>query len=137
MPFLDVYIGNLSDPSFHWDGGNWSGNVPTPLSPFFPQGHTDRSVLIDRIASGAYEGKQTDWGGHVAKVTKQQIKDFIEEQYSDDDWCKDPSLQKLRHFVDSLDDRKLDVLPQLNTRLPEQWHGLLTEKCEFNLERAT
>ena len=32
---------------------------------------------------------------------------------------------------------KLHVLPQLNTRLPEQWHGLLTEKCEFNLERAT
>jgi hypothetical protein len=118
MSFLDVYIGDLSDPSFRWDGGNWNGNVPTRLSPFFPGGDRIRRVMLERIDSKAYEGKQTDWGGYVAKVTKQQIKDLIQEQYGDHDWYKDPSpmphmlqaLQKLRDFVDSLEERKLHAL---------------------------
>ncbi len=118
MSFLDVYIGDLSDPSFRWDGGNWSGNVPVRLSPFFPEGHRVQGAMLDRISDGAYIGKQTDWGGYVAKVTKQQIKDLIEEQYGDHEWYKDPSpmphmlqaLQKLRNFVDSLDERKLHAL---------------------------
>jgi hypothetical protein len=118
MSFLDVYIGDLSDPSFHWDGGDWNGNVPTRLSPFFPGGDRIRRVMLERIESKAYEGKQTDWGGYVAKVTKQQIKDLIEEQYRDHGWYKDPSpmphmlqaLQELRRFVDALDDRKQHAL---------------------------
>ena len=118
MSFLDVYIGDLSDPSFHWDGGNWNGNVPTRLSPFFPDGHRVRRAMLDRIDSGSYEGKQTDWGGYVAKVTKKQIKDLIKEQYGDDDCHKDPTpmphmvqaLQELRDFVDSLDEQKLHAL---------------------------
>src|SRR5207237_9627937 len=118
MSFLDVYIGDLEDPSFHWDGGNWNGNVPTRLSPFFPDGDRIRHVMLKRIDSKVYDGKQTDWGGYVAKVTKQQIKDLIEEKYCDHEWYKDPSpmphmlqaLQKLRSFVDSLNDRKLNAL---------------------------
>jgi len=74
--------------------------------------------MLDRIDSGAYEGKKTDWSGHVAKVTKREIKDCVEEQYGDHHWYKDPSpmphmlqaLQELRHFVDSLDERKLHAL---------------------------
>jgi chorismate mutase len=118
MSYLDVYIGDLSDPSFHWDGGNWNGNVPTRLSPFFPDGDRIRLVVLERIDSEAYEGKQTDWGSYVAKVTKQQIEDLIEKQYRDHDWYKDPSpmphmlqaLQELRDFVDSLDEQKLHAL---------------------------
>jgi membrane associated rhomboid family serine protease len=33
MSCLDVYIGDLSDPSFHWNGGNWNDNVPTRRFP--------------------------------------------------------------------------------------------------------
>jgi hypothetical protein len=118
MSFLDVYIGNLSDPLFHWDSGDWNGNVPTRLSPFFPEGDRVQSTVLRRIEDGTYVGKQTDWGGHVAKITKRQIKDLIEEQYSDRAWYKDPSpmphmlqaLQELRSFVDSLDERKLHAL---------------------------
>jgi hypothetical protein len=118
MSFLDVYIGDLSDPSFHWDGGDWSGNVPVRLSPFFPEGHRVQGAVLKRIGDGTYVGKQTDWGGHVAKVSKQQIKDLIEEQYSDRALYKDPSpiphmlqaLEELRDFVDSLEERKLHAL---------------------------
>src|SRR5437870_3932645 len=103
MSFLDVYIGDLEDPLFHWDGGNWNGNVPTRLSPFFPHGDRIRRVMLERIDSKAYEGKQTDWGGYVAKVTKQQINDLIEEQYYDHEWYKHPSpmptcLKRRRSF---------------------------------------
>jgi hypothetical protein len=115
MSFLDVYIGDLSDPSFRWDGGDWNGNVPKRLSPFFPDGHRVQGAVLKRIEDGTYVGKQTDWGGHVAKVTKQQIKDLIEEQYGDREWYKHPSpmphmlqdLEELRAFVDSLQERKL------------------------------
>jgi hypothetical protein len=57
MSFLDVYIGDLNDPSFRWDGGDWNGNVPTRLSPFFPGGDRIRRVMLERIDSKANEGK--------------------------------------------------------------------------------
>ena len=36
MTYYDAYVGRLDDPNFHWDGGDWNGNVPHRLSPFFP-----------------------------------------------------------------------------------------------------
>jgi hypothetical protein len=63
MSYLDVYIGDLNDPTFKWHGGDWNGNVPTRLSPFFPDGERVRRALLARIEAGTYVGKQTDWGG--------------------------------------------------------------------------
>jgi len=118
VSYLDVYIGDLSDPRFHWDEGDWNANVPTRLSPFFPDGSRVRAALLNRIADGTYIGKQTDFGGHVAKVTKQQIIDFIQEQYGDHDWYRSSGpmphmyerLQELRRFVDTLDESKQHAL---------------------------
>jgi hypothetical protein len=107
MSYLDVYIGDLDDPSFKWDGGNWNGNVPTRLSPFFPEGGRVWRVLIDRINAGTYVGKQTDFSGFVAKVTKQEILRFLDEMYSHDMYNQ---LRELRQFVDNLDDKKKHAL---------------------------
>ncbi len=111
MSYLDVYIGDLNDPTFHWDGGDWNGNVPTRLSPFFPDGSRIQRVILDRISSGAFDGKQTDWGGHVARVTRQQLKDLLDEQLGVT--AAEGSLsdsRELRDFVNRLNPRKLHAL---------------------------
>jgi len=118
VSYFDVYIGDLGDASFRWDGGDWNGNVPVPISPFFPEGGRVWAALVDRIDDGTYDGKQTDFGGYVAKVTKQQIIQFIHEQYTNHDWYRSSGpmphmyerLQELRRFVDTLDDRKQHAL---------------------------
>jgi hypothetical protein len=89
----DVFIGELSSGADPLDwGGDWNGNVPDAKSPMFPP-HGGGSLqeypfsqLIDRISSGRFQGKQVDWGGWAAKVTKQEILDFIAEVYRGNEW---------------------------------------------------
>jgi len=33
MTTIDHWIGSLEDPSFKWEGGDWSGNTPKSISP--------------------------------------------------------------------------------------------------------
>ena len=115
MTYRDVYVGDLDDPDFHWDGGNWSGNEPKALSPFFPPtyGHGEDPffAVIHRIADGRYEGKQVDWGAWVAKMKKQQIKDFLREFYMRDSDDSLPhlraQLQEVLRCVESLDQERI------------------------------
>jgi hypothetical protein len=82
MTYYDAYVGRLDDPSFHWDGGDWNGNGPHRLSPFFPSTHEPVFwEVLRRIERGDYEGKQTDWGGWVAKVTKVQLLELMSDLY--------------------------------------------------------
>jgi hypothetical protein len=108
----NIYVGDLADPNFHWEGGDWNGNVPRPLGPSFPgAGFGMYCRVMDAARSGRYDGKQTDFGGWVLKVRRQQILDLIEEWYGHDPWYTDPAkmphlfqqLQDLRAFVLSLD----------------------------------
>lgn len=109
--YKDVYIGRLDDPRFSWDQGDWNHNVPSRMSPWFPSGAF--YPLISRILDHKLVGKQTDWAGWVAKATKSQILDFLEELYGRDP-CYSPgsplphdhaALVKLRAYIDTLDDR--------------------------------
>ena len=119
MSYEDVWIGDLDDPHFSWDGANWDiANVPRRLSPFFPP-RAPFSKLINAIEHGRFVGKQTDWGGWVAKATKAQIQEFIKEAYAEDETYerRDPVLghlydwmQELLAFVNALDDEKLYAL---------------------------
>jgi hypothetical protein len=36
MTFCSTYIGDLEDPAFKWDGGDWNGNIPSGIGPIFP-----------------------------------------------------------------------------------------------------
>lgn len=82
MSYLDVYIGDLDDPSFDWEGGDWSGKLPVRQSNFFPAGNQDFKTLVARIQSGRYDGKQVDWGGWVARLFPSEIMSFLDEQYT-------------------------------------------------------
>jgi hypothetical protein len=80
--YLDVYVG-FFDGSFDENGYSNIGNSPKRQSPFFPDGSFAFRELKKRISDGAYVGKQVDWGAWVAKVSKQQIKDFMSDMYTD------------------------------------------------------
>jgi hypothetical protein len=115
--WLDVYIGELSsapDP-LDW-GGDWNGNVPDAKSTMFPphgggmMAEYPFSQLIEKISNGKLPGKQVDWSGWAAQVTKQEILEFIDEVYRGDQWYIDPKLmphlyenmQNLMAYVRSL-----------------------------------
>lgn len=108
-----VYIGDLNDPKFSWDNGNWNGNVPRRQGPELPDdcvGKVWKSVF-DKIDSGEFQGKQVDWGAVVAKVTKKQIIKFISEMYEMpyDELMKD-QLIEIINYVSNLEDDKLYAL---------------------------
>ncbi len=92
MTFRDVYVGKLSDGPDPLDrGGTWSGNAPEregcPDFPSHGAGDLNKypfTQLVSRIEGGRYEGKQVDWGGWAAKVTKSDILQFVAEVYPDD-----------------------------------------------------
>ncbi len=114
MPYSDVYIGELNDPRFSWDEGNWKSNIPRPISPFFPplkeEDDMPFRVLIDLIKKGVYNGKQTDYAGWVARVSKAQIKKFAENLYGSLNELKTryraKEIHTLYEFIDKLDDTK-------------------------------
>jgi hypothetical protein len=121
MTIHRVYIGDLDDPKFNWEHGDWNGNVPRPLGPDYPDAYFLLFKVIDLIRSGGLAGQHTDYGGWVAKVGKQRLLELIEEWYAPVGWSKDPKqsphlyeqLQKLRAFVSSLDGQGLYALVAL------------------------
>ena len=108
--YLDVYVG-FFDGSFDENGYSNICNAPKRQSPFFPTGSVAFRELNKRISEGVYEGRRIDWGAWFAKVSKQQIKDFMSDMY-DDGSCLDRDYSdhikknylELIAFVDELDD---------------------------------
>jgi len=110
MTICTVYIGDLDDPTFNWEGGDWSGNIPKSISDEFPsmRGHYNETYHAWVKKSGV-ECEQTDFGGWVSKVTKAQISEFIAEAYSGQEelsWVVD-GLKKLKALVVTLDEDRL------------------------------
>ena len=112
MPIHNVYIGDLSDPNFKWDGGNINGNLPRALSSTFPDCYHLYFKLIKLIEERRFEGKQTDFGGFVAKVKKKDIEGLLVEWYGEKSWVREPEtspgqykeLENLKRFIAGLDE---------------------------------
>jgi len=104
MIYCSTYIGDLADPSFNWDGGDWNGNIPRGISPAFPPAPTPNSYnkkFHDWVAGTKVTCKQTDYGGWVARVGRAQLLDFIRYCYGSE---RDEAVNKLIEFVNSLED---------------------------------
>jgi hypothetical protein len=78
MTWGDLAVGELDDPDFHWDGGDYNGNLPRPL---LNLGNLElfgivqaRSLLEER-----YGGKVLDWGGSGAPLKRERILEFLRE----------------------------------------------------------
>lgn len=116
MTACDVYIGDLDDPEFHWNGGDWNGNVPKPIASVFPPvgGHYNECFHRWLRESGV-ECRQTDFGGWVCRVTPRELADYIEYCYGSDSMYTDPDKRETwKHLID-----RLDKLRQVVTELDE------------------
>lgn len=115
MTACDVYVGELNDPSFQWDGGNWSGNVPDSTSPIFPPTKEHyNGEFHEWVEKTGVVCKKTDYSGWVAIVNKAQIMDYLDYAYGNhgiyhgpDAWpgCVE-SLAEVKRFADALDPEK-------------------------------
>lgn len=108
MTICEVFVGDLEDPTFKWNDGNWNGNIPGRLSPIFPPlpGHYNHT-FDEWVASTGVESKQTDFGGRVARVTKSQIEQFVASAYRDDDRTRHrESFVELTQTIAALDDHR-------------------------------
>lgn len=96
MTMCWVYVGDLEDPGFKWEGGDWNGNVPRPISPDFPaeKEHYHR-IYREWVAKSGVECRATDWGTKVAKVKKQHILDYLAFCYGTDPTYTDNGLPHL------------------------------------------
>jgi hypothetical protein len=118
MTICTVYIGDLDDPDFCWDGGDWNGNIPKPLASDFPPvgGHYNKCFhrWVDKTG---IEFRKTDFGGWVCRVKPRQLADYIEYCYGTDSMYTNPDkklawehlndrLDNLREVVASLDEEK-------------------------------
>lgn len=113
MPFFDVYIAELDDPHFSWELGEWTRNVPRPISPFFPpaNGREPLRSVIDYIKKGVFKGKQTDQKAWVARVTIDELKHFLFDFYGDFNENKyHKEIWFLYDFIDKLDKKKAYAL---------------------------
>ena len=50
------------------------------------------SEVVEKISTGQFQGKQVDWAGWAAKVTKQELLKFIADVYRGDEWYVDPTI---------------------------------------------
>lgn len=76
-----VYIGKLNKAGqdFKWDGGNWNGNIPDILSPYFPNGRDISNKIYIMIRDEKCEGKQLDWGSFGIKMRKEELSSFVND----------------------------------------------------------
>lgn len=107
MTVCVVYVGDLADPTFKWEGGDWNGNVPARLSPEFPpmSGHYNAAFHAWVKAKGV-TCEHTDFGGWVACATRSEIIEFINEVYRGSEslpWVAD-RLTELMVFVGTLEE---------------------------------
>jgi len=116
-----VFIGRLSDNADPLDwGGNYTSNLPLHDTPDFPKhgrGDPYRCVMA-MISNGRLPGKQVDWGGWAAKVSKQDILAFIAEVYRDDKWDTYPTTRPLPWRYES-EKRNMEGLMTNVHSLPE------------------
>jgi len=109
MTICEVFVGDLDDPTFQWEGGNWQGNISARLSSVFPPLPGSYNRAYDEwVAAAGVPSKQTDFGGYFAQVTRSQILEFIASSYkSIGSENTDPILNDLLKVINKIDTNKV------------------------------
>lgn len=86
MSFYDLSLGYADDPKFKWEGGDYSGNIPTIVINFGSVGGVSGCATArNLLESPKYGGRVLDWGASGARLSKAQVIEFLTEFYSDHD----------------------------------------------------
>jgi hypothetical protein len=97
MTMCTVYIGDLECGGFDWGNGDWNHNISAGLSKEVPGplGHYN-SRYHAWVKQNNIECKQTEFGGHVARVTRSQIEGYLQYCYGSDPDYTDKKRVTLR-----------------------------------------
>lgn len=104
MTMCSTYVGEMNSPGFSWDSGDYDGNIPQRISPYFPRPGGHHSALTGWVKVSGAECKQTDFDAWAAKVTKSQLRGYLHH------CCGDDISKEHIEYVDSLVDGKVYVL---------------------------
>lgn len=101
---LIAFIGDLDEPGFDYDDGDWNGNVPKLKREPLPNSSTTTknafSFVIESIVDEKIIGKQTDWGTTVSPLYPKEIYNVFKSYYSPNE------LRRLENRLNSLDQEK-------------------------------
>jgi hypothetical protein len=98
MMDVEVYVGDLQDPNFRWEGGDWNGNSPKRISEFFPSPRKLFAEIIDQINKKRVVGKQVDWGCWVIPLYPREIIEFIGNHYENIRTGKN-QVQSIKRYI--------------------------------------
>ena len=79
MSFYNLYVGDASDPKFHWEGGDHSYNIPSIILDLGSLGLGGCVDAMRLLENAKYGGRVLDWGSTGARLTKAQIIEFLIE----------------------------------------------------------
>ncbi|MGD9417373.1 MAG: hypothetical protein Q7R22_000410 [Verrucomicrobiota bacterium JB025] len=79
MAYYHLYVGDASDTKFHWDGGDYSGNIPEVILNLGGTGLPGCIAARNLLESPKYGGRVLDWGSSGARLTKARIIEFLNE----------------------------------------------------------
>lgn len=105
MSFYNLYVGDASDPKFHWDGGDHSGNIPKIILDLGGIGLTGCVEARTMLESPKYGGRVLDWGSSGARLTKARIIEFLND-FEVSRLTGEPDLSR----IDALEDDREYIL---------------------------
>jgi hypothetical protein len=105
MSFYNLYVGDASDPKFHWDGGDYSGNIPKIILDLGGIGLLGCIDAENLLEDAKYGGKVLDWGSSGARLTKARIIEFLND-FKGSRLTGEPHLSR----IDALEDDREYIL---------------------------
>jgi hypothetical protein len=99
MSYYNLCVGDASDPKFHWDGGDYSGNIPEIILDLGSIGLTGCASARNLLESIRYGGRVLDWGSSGARLTKARIIEFLCE-FKGPLITGNPTLARIRALED-------------------------------------
>lgn len=92
--YLDVYIGSVDVPGFSWEAteadDEYSAVPPEIISESFPAPEEAYEKLQELLEEEHFQSKAIDWGQTAAKVSKQDIIEFLQSLYGKDIMDENP-----------------------------------------------